>query len=193
MYDPACPASNRRCKRLVPAVPGGVPRLGRAVGPHDARFHLRVAGRQIGSIPNFRAQLNMTFVEKNRLRNGTDYAGRRVAHQPAQHLTPKHLMTHVRAGWSICQRQSPPLANTAVRPRPYFSVINKGTCDRPRSFQPAPKRPAWECPLPEIHQIGKFLPARDVGVRVLFNPADQAVAARRGQLHVAGSRWNVFL
>ena len=30
-------------------------------------------------------------------------------------------------GCSICQRQSPPVANTAVRPRPYFCVINSGS------------------------------------------------------------------
>ena len=44
------------------------------------------------------AQLNAALVEKDRLRDRTYHARRRVADQPAQHLTPEHLMTHVLHG-----------------------------------------------------------------------------------------------
>ncbi len=53
-------------------------------------------------------------------------------------------------GCSICQRQSPPVANTAVRPRPYFSVISSGSVlARQRSCRPAPARRAWAARPPE--------------------------------------------
>src|SRR6202011_565541 len=66
-----------------------------AVRTDNASFHLSVAGGQVSSIAVFRAQMQPAFIVEDLVRSAGDDACRRVAHQPAQELTPELLVAHV--------------------------------------------------------------------------------------------------
>ncbi len=90
-------------------------------------------------------------------------------------------------GCSICQRQSPPVAKTAVRPRPYFCVINNGSlCAGGRHFRQHQRAWLGLSGFLKIHQVRQLLPALHIGVGIVLDARDQAVAAGRRQLSSGG-------
>ena len=120
-------------------------------GPTTRACTCRIAGGQVSGVANLGAQMHMPVVVQHRARRGSHHARRRVAHQPAQHLTPEYLMAHV---LHRLQHLPAPVAaggehRGAAAPVLFGDQQRHGCMSRRPSFRPAPARPAWACPLPE--------------------------------------------
>ncbi len=125
----------------------------------------------------------MAVIVKHRARDRSDHASGRVAHQPAHHLPPEHLVAHV---LHRLQHLPAPVAAGGEDGGAAATVFLRDQQRQlvcPEAFISAStSAPGLGLPgFLKVHQVRQLLPALDIGVGIIFDARDQAVAAGRRQ------------